>query len=664
VSQILLFVVLGLGGGALTAAIALATVLSYRGSATINLATAAIALFGAYVFYGLRSASFFSVQLGTWPALLVTIALSSLLGIALDWLVLRPLRGATPLARLVATLGVLLVVQAAAFLKFGAEPVTVPQLLPTSTVDLFSVNVPVNQLILAAIVIVLAAALSALYRFTRFGLATRACSEDETKATLAGLSANEISMINTVGASVIAGILGVLAGPVLQLDPTEMIALIPAALAAALIANFTSFGIACATGLGIGILESLIFYAQTKSWYPTSGGLPTPGVPDVIIFLIVIGAMYWRGDSLPRRGTIVDSRLPDAPQARRLAAPTAMTVVVIAIALVAFPYDFRQALILTLIGATVALSFTVIAGFVGQISLLPLALAGISGVVVSKLSQHAGIGFPLGPLIGLLVAVALGLLVAVSALRVRGVSLAIVTLTAAVAVDNFVFANPSVGGGALGEPVGAPHLFGLDLGPHAAFPLGDGKIPSPVVGFLVLVVAVACCLLVANLRRSDLGKRMLAVRSNESAAAAAGVDVKRVKLVAFALSSLIAALAGVLYAYNFGAVNVSSFSSASVVALVGFVYMGGITTIGGAIVAGLVATEALVPHILQKWFGISPEYLTLIAGVLLIVNMVTLQGGGLADAMRLSWARLLTRSTEPQNRRSEQLDARLAERSL
>jgi branched-chain amino acid transport system permease protein len=661
VNEILLFAILGLGAGALTAAIALAIVLSFRGSATINLAAGATSMFGAFAFYGIRNGSYLGVGLSTAPALLLTVGLCAVLGLMLDWLVLRPLRSAPPLARLVATLGVLLVLEAIAFLKFGPEPVTVPHLLPTSLVSVFGISVPVNRFILAGVVVAVAVGLAVLYRFSRFGLATRACSEDETKATLAGLSVNAISLVNSVAACVIGGLLGVLAGPVLQLDPDQMIAVMPAALAAALLAGFTSFLVACCAGLGIGILQSLIFYLQTKPWFPTSGGLPMPGVADVIVFLIVVAAMYWRGASLPGRGAIIERRLPDVPRAKRVAAPTAIAVAVTVVALIAFPYDFRQALILTLIGVTVALSFTVIAGFVGQISLLPLALAGIAGIIISKLAEHAGLGFPLGPIVAVLGATAAGLLVAVSALRVRGVNLAVVTLTAAVAIDNFVFANPAIGGGATGSPVPAPSLFGINLGPQAAFPLGDGQVPSPVVGFLVLAVTAAACVLVANLRRSDLGQRMLAIRSNESAAAAAGVNVRQVKLSAFAISSMIAALGGVLYAYNFGTVNVGSFSTASVIALVGFVYMGGITTVLGAVIAGLLATDALVPHALSKWFGIAPAYLILFAGVNLIVNLVVLRGAGAADGIRMALSHLKQGDPETEALVRTEAEARLTE---
>jgi branched-chain amino acid transport system permease protein len=290
--------------------------------------------------------------------------------------------------------------------------------------------------------------------------------------------------------------------------------------------------------------------------------------------------------------------------------------------LLVFPYDFRQALINSLIGMVVCLSLVVTIGFVGQVSIAQIALAGVSGFTVSHLAVHAGIGFPFGPLLGALVATLAGLVVAISALRVRGVSLAIVTLAGAVAMEQFVFANPTIGGGESGAPVPSPHLLGIDLGANAGFPVNASTPPSPVFGFVCVVVAVGLGMLVANLRRSDVGQRMLAVRSNERAAAAAGIDVRGVKLLGFGISSFIAGIAGALYAYDFSSVTASRFGIVTALAFVAFAYLGGITTVSGAIAGGLLVTEGLVIHAVNDWFGIPVDYQLLVAGLALILTII------------------------------------------
>jgi branched-chain amino acid transport system permease protein len=619
--QVLLFALLGLGSGALIAGIALAVVLTYRGSGIINIATGGVAMLAGYSFWSLKTGEF-GTEFGTAPALLITLVVTLVVGALIELVAFRPLRNAAPLAKLVSSLGVLLVAQASMLLAFGTTQKPQPSIFPSDTVEVFGSVVPVDRFILAGIVIAVAAVLAALYRWSRFGLATRAASENELSALLGGLSANELSMVNTLLASLVAGAVGVLAASVTQLDAISLPLQVVPALAAALLARLTSFGIACAAGLGIGIINSEIDYLSTMSWFPTDHGVPLPGVKELVAFLIIVAAMFLRGAALPTRGELIEQRLPEVPRPERLLVPTVTLAVLCAVALVVLPFDFRQALINSMIGTVMALSLVVITGFVGQISVVQLSLAGVAGFTVSHLAVDAGIGFPLAPLAGAAAAVLLGELTAVSALRVRGVSLAVVTLGAAVAISQFGFLNQTWGGGAAGSPVPEPHLFGLDIGPQSAFRGLDGSLPSPVFGWLVLAVTVGVCLLVASVRRGNLGQRMLAVRSNERSAAAAAIDVRSVKLIAFGISAFIAGVAGTLYAYNFGSVSASRFDALTALGLIAFAYVGGITLISGAVFAGLISTEALLPHAMDKWLGISGNWFLLFGGVVLIITLI------------------------------------------
>jgi branched-chain amino acid transport system permease protein len=619
VQQILLFTLLGLGSGALIAGIALGVVLTYRGSGIINLATGGMAMFAGYAFWALTTDL---LHLSTVPALLISLVMVLAVGAAIELVAFRPLRTAPPLAKLVSSLGVLLVLQASMLLAFGTTEQPEPNVLPQNTVHLLGAVIPVDRFILTGIVIVLAAALAALYRFTRFGLATRAASENEVAAMLGGLSPNRLSMVNTLLASVIAGGIGILAASITQLDTETLPLQIVPALAAALIAGFTSFGIACAAGIGLGIIGSLIQYVTSLSWFPTSGGVALPGVYELVVFVLIVLFMYLRGASLPSRGELVEQRLPEAPRPHKLAVTAPAVALVCAVALVVLPFDFREALVNTMIGTLIALSLVVITGFVGQMSVVQLTLAGVSGFAISHLAVNAGIGFPIAPLLGAGAALILGLITAASALRVRGVSLAVVTLAAVVAITNFGFVNTTWGGGQTGSPVPEPRLFGLDLGPRAAFRGLDGNLPSPVFGWVVLAVTVLLCVLVGLLRRGSLGQRMLAVRSNERAAAAAAIDPRAVKFVAFGIGSVIAGLAGALYAYNFSSVSADRFDPFTALSLIAFAYAGGITLISGAVFAGLISTQALFPYALDKWFGLSGNWFLLFGGAILIITLI------------------------------------------
>ena len=181
-------------------------------------------------------------------------------------------------------------------------------------------------------------------------------------------------------------------------------------------------------------------------------------------------------------------------------------------------------------------------------------------------APHDGAGgiwstFPIPLLIGAAVATVVGLLVAVSALRVRGVSLAVVTLAATVAIEQFGFANARWGGGVDGIP-GRPSA--------SRWPQSRARrvLPRPGRGAAEPDLRLPRArgddpprLLVANVRRSSLGQRMLAVRSNERAAAAAGINVRNTKLAGFGIAAFIAGMAGALYAYNFGSVSSSRFGA-------------------------------------------------------------------------------------------------------
>jgi branched-chain amino acid transport system permease protein len=644
VQQILLFILLGLGSGALIAGIALAVVLTYRGSGIINLSTGAIAMLGGYAFWALNAGRL--ATLPTAVALPLSLLFVLAVGAITEFAVYRPLRNSSPLAKLVSSLGVLLIAQSAMILAFGVTPQPEPGILPSSVVHIFGAVVPVNRFILTGLVIVAAAGLAALYKWTRFGLATRAVAENEAAAMLSGLSPNIISLTNTLLASLLAGALGILAASITQLDPSTLPLQIIPALAAALIASFTSFGIAAAASFGIAIMYSLLQYASAQSWFPQSGGVSLPGVTDLLAFLIIVVVLFWRGSRIPGRGEIVERSLPEAPRPQHLVRAGLICAVAGAVLLIVFPFDFREALINTLIGALMALSLVVVTGFVGQISVIQLALAGAAGFTISHMAVNFGITFPVAALAGVAVAVVIGLITAVSAVRVRGVSLSVVTLAGAVAIQNFGFVNSTWGGGLAGSPVSEPKWFGLDLGPNGPFRGIDGNQPSPVFGWMALICCVLVCVGVGYIRRGTLGQRMLAVRSNERAAAAAAINPRTVKLYAFGIAAFIAGVGGVLYAYNFGSVSADRFDAVTALSLIAFAYAGGITLISGAVFAGLLSAQALIPYALDKWFGLNGNWFLLVGGFLLIFTLQQNPAGVAGDIYRRIHKRSVVRAPD------------------
>jgi branched-chain amino acid transport system permease protein len=261
---------------------------------------------------------------------------------------------------------------------------------------------------------------------------------------------------------------------------------------------------------------------------------------------------------------------------------------------------------------------------VGQISLAQAAFAGSAGFVLSKIGT--GLPFPLSLLAAALAATALGLLVAVPALRVRGVQLAVVTLAAGVAIEQLVFQNPKLTA-AGGNLIPDARIFGVDLAVRRGAELARWQF-----GALVLVVLTLAALAVANLGRSGTGRALLAVRSNERAAASIGVDVAAAKLLAFGVSAFLAGLGGALIGYSRGQLSADSFGVSVSLTLLAFAYLGGITSVGGALVAGTLAPLGIGYVVLDRSTDIGEHYL-LVSGILLVATAV-LNPGGIAGSVR------------------------------
>ena len=278
--------------------------------------------------------------------------------------------------------------------------------------------------------------------------------------------------------------------------------------------------------------------------------------------MVIVVAMFLRGQRCRGAASSSRSGCPSCRGRTRSLQPARRSVGRARAALDRLPFDFRQALINSLIGDRDGLSLVVIIGFVGQISIVQLALAGVAGFMMSQLAVDAGIGFPSRRSRASRRPSLLGLVTAVSALRVRGVSLAIVTLAGAVAIEQFGFANPTFGGGATGSPVPQPHAVRPRPRPERAVPGLDGNLPSPVFGFVVLAVAVV----LVHARRAPPARRRSASGCSRCAPTSApprrpAIDVRDVKLVAFGIASFIAGIAGALYAYNFGSVSAERFGA-------------------------------------------------------------------------------------------------------
>lgn len=618
-STVLLFAILGAGSGAIYALGSLGIVLTYRGSGVINFASGAMGMVGTFAFYELHDVH----RWPAWTAVIVGVAVSAALGLGTH-LLMQPLRRASNLTRVVLTLALLVVITGLVGLRYPVgNSYTVSSLVPTAPVQIGGVGVGVNLLWTIVAAVLITALLGAAYRWTRFGLATSAAAEDAPALATLGWSPNLISGANWALGAALSGIAGILLSPIAGLSVGLASTLLLPSLAAAVLGNLRSFPVALAGGVGIGIAQAeLQRYVQVQ------------GLGDAVPFAAILLVIVLRGRKLPLR-SYVSERLPRVtsghiPVLRMLI----LALVLIALVLWILPLPWLGAITYTLTGAILLLSIVVVTGFAGQISLAQWAIAGCGALVTATLLND---GWPFVPAIvlGALSGLPIGLVVGAAALRARGMSLALATLAFSVCIVSLVLSNNSFNGGASGLAVGTFSLFGVDL---------DATFHPERYATFVVVVFVVLAVLVANLRRGRAGRRMLAVRANERAAAALGVNVQGAKLAGFCISAVIASIGGIVTVLKFPTALFAQFDTMTSINLVANGVFGGIGYTSGPLVGGVGQSGGVGSELLSQLGGSKVQYLTVIFGVLTVlvimrspdgvVPMQAEQNGRVADFVR------------------------------
>jgi ABC-type branched-subunit amino acid transport system permease subunit len=197
------------------------------------------------------------------------------------------------------------------------------------------------------------------------------------------------------------------------------------------------------------------------------------------------------------------------------------------------------------------------------------------------------------------------------------VNLAVITLAAAAAIDALVFNPAWFSGGLGGRSIPPPTIFGLNLGVASG-----NSYPRVVFGVFLLVIVTLVGLSVARMRGSATGRMLIAVRSNERAAAAAGIRVAPAKLFAFALSAFIAGLGGGLLGYLQGTVSAPTFATFTSLTLLAIAYVAGIGRVAGAVIAGLLmSANGLFVNFLNEHLSIG-QYQTIVAGIALALTAI------------------------------------------
>ena len=603
--------------------LALGLVLIYRTNRVLNFAQGQLGVVAAVFLAKLHS----DFHINYWIALVVALGLAAGAGAVCE-LTLRRIFNRPRVLVMVATIGlsqVLFLFTALPFVrpKNLSRPFPVP-ISWTFTIDHFTFTPgEVLTLIVAPIV---AIALAAYIKYSSWGLAMRAMSENADSARLSGIWVRRTSTVAWTLAGVLSAFTAILNAPGQTNVLTQVLSpdLLVLALIAGLVGAMFNLTAAFVAGIGLGIAVEIL------NW-----NIPNPATVELILFALLLVVLLVRVAGL-QKGSRTGERstwLHGSADLRRRAdavreriGTTGVVAAVVIVALLPFVISTGKSFLLSqiCIYGVIALSLTVLTGWAGQVSLGQFGLVAVGAIMAARLGSSVPLVLLL-PFAGAVTAV-IAVLVGLPALRVRGLYLAVSTLGFAVFMQESVLATPCetlplihkrICTG-LPNPqstlIARPSLFGLHLTSERAF------------AWFCIAILVLTVLMVRVWRDRGIARRLVAVRDNETAAAAMGIPVVRTKLLAFALSGFLAGYAGVCLAFATERFSTSTFDPSFSILVISMVVIGGLGSIPGAVLGALYLVG------LPAIFGTTSTIQFLTSGFGLIAFILYLPGG-LAEIM-------------------------------
>ncbi len=592
-TALLQYVIAGLVPGGIYAISASSLVVTYQSAGILNLAFAAQAFVIARFYFLLNSEH-------GWPiipaAVLSILVVGPLLGIALYLGLFRLLRLATPLTKIVATVGLSVALVPAATLIFGNQSiVSAPGLAPepVRTFSLIGVTVTMDQVIVYGCVVLIVLGGSLVLRFTDIGLQVRAMVDSSAMTSLSGTSPGLVSMGVWAVSTTLAGLVGVLAAPIVGLDPGQFSIIMVTAFAAVIAARFRSLPVAVVVGLLVGVLISLLGW-----WLPPNSNVTTDVLEAVPFALTALFLVYFivRGagvDESEGVGGALDGAIRPQAESRTmsnasLSAPLAnWRLAVIGFGIVCLLPLFLGGIWVGLIGQGIALaiiflSFTLVTGEGGMIWLCQATFAGIGAVTAAQLATNHGWPVMLAVLIGGMVAMPIGVAVGLLTIRLGSLYVALTTLTFGLLVEALVFSQNFFENNGTGVSVSPP----------------DFASSPRTFAYLALTVFAIIAIFVVNLRQSTSGQALKAVRSSEAGSRTIGISVLKMRLLLAGLGAFVAGIGGAMYALSLGVALPSNY-----------------TTAGGELWLAVVVTLGIRSNVAALYAGLASSVL---AGVALV----------------------------------------------
>ena len=557
--DLLPFIVIGLTTGAVYGLAATGLVLSYRTSGIFNFAYGAVAAMAVFVFFWLH------VQHGmAWPlaAFLCVLVLGPVMGLLLE-LLARRLQTVNHTLQIAATIGLVLWVVGIGTIWLGNVSESFPSFLPTSTIAIFGVNVEWEQIFVVIISLVASVGLYVFLQHVKLGRAMRGVVDDPDLLALVGTNPNAVRRWAWVISTTFACLSGILIAPSLPIEATVLVLLVVQAFGAAAIGYFSNLPLAYVGGLALGIAGALTTkYVNAVPWLIN---LPA-GLPFIVLIIVLV--VTPRSRLVTRRFVVPISTPPSWQAPPRIRIATAMAFVAL--------LCFVPSLVGTKLGIyTSGLGLIILLLSLGllvrtsrQVSLCQYAFAAIGAAAMGHFTSEFGLPWLVALLLAGLVAVPVGALVAIPAIRLSGVFLALATLGFGILLEQ-VFYTQSYFFSATGNGI-ATLRPDINIGPlHTETDTG--------FYFVVLICVVIAALSVILLTESRLGRILRAMGDSPLALESYGLSINTTRVLVFCFSAFIAAISGALisasYHYALGS-NFPSFNSLELFALVIIVAVG------------------------------------------------------------------------------------------
>jgi branched-chain amino acid transport system permease protein len=561
---------LGLVTGSIYAMSASGLVLTFKTSGILNLGYGALAMFTTLIHWQ------FTIEWGIpiWlSTLLVVLVVAPLIGVFLDTQLFRRLEGQPVVIGLMATVGLIVLLQGIVLNVWGSEAKEIPSLFPQRPIAIpGGGTVGLDALLVLGVSAAAAAGLGAMLRFTRLGVAFRAVVDNRPVAGLMAINTGFVSAAAWAMGTSFAALSGILLAPrLLLLDPVIFPAIIISfVLGAAMLGYLRSLPLAYAGGLLIGLIQA--FLVQYTSFSGVLGNIGDAAPFVLMTLLVLLATKALRTAGLCANFMVRTRELAThASQRARIGVAVAFFAVLALAPTITGSISWKLSIIIGMGQAIVFLSIVILTGYSGQISLGHTAFMGLAAFTTAHLAANSGFPSWLAFGLGVLAAVPAGALIGIVAVRLHGIFLALVTLALAFMAQELFFQEPSVSGPEGVLPVPRPTGFE-----------GNDAFYYLMVGLLI-----ACVLLATNLRTGRTGRVLAAIRDSETATRSLGINVVKYKVIIFSLSAAMAALGGIVTAMIPGQVARLDFIPFLSIVYVTVAVLGGVFHIGGALAAGM-----------------------------------------------------------------------------